>query len=199
MHRSISQQLTVFLGFLAERIPIVATKSACSGFQRVCIVADSFRNIRKTADLMQLVIGKIDRSLFLCMFALITLASLTGCVQRRLIIRSYPEGAFVSVDRQPVGYTPVSVPYTYAGTRQIQLEKDGFKSIDVKERIRPATFDIFPFSLITNNFWPREIRDERLFEFQLEPHDQVSENLLMDRANDLRGNVYRGTVTAPIR
>ena len=148
---------------------------------------------------MNLVIGKLNCNLFVCVFALITLFSMAGCVQRRLIIRSYPEGAFVSVDRQPVGYTPVSVPFTYYGTREIHLEKDGFKSINVKERIRPAPHDIFPISLVTNHFWPREIRDERLLEFQLEAKDQVSENLLMDRANDLRGNVYRGTVTAPLR
>ena len=47
------------------------------------------------------------------------LVSLTGCVQRRLIIRSQPEGAFVTIDRRQIGLTPLSVPYTYSGTREI--------------------------------------------------------------------------------
>ena len=123
---------------------------------------------------------------------------LSGCVQRRLIVQSQPEGAFVSIDNQSVGYTPLSVPYTYSGTRQIRLEKDGFKTIEVEQRVRPAWFDTFPVSLITNNFWPTELRDERVLDFQLEPRTQASEELLLDRANQLRGNVLRGTVTSPM-
>ncbi len=126
------------------------------------------------------------------------LVSLTGCVQRRLIVRSQPEGAFVTIDRRPIGLTPLSVPYTYSGTREVQLEKDGFKTIKVQQRIDPTWYEKFPVSFITENFWPRELRDERLLEFQMEPKTQVQENLLLERANDLRFNVQRGTITAPI-
>ena len=125
------------------------------------------------------------------------LASLTGCVQRRFNIRSQPEGAFVSIDRQPVGLTPLSVPWTYNGTREIQLEKDGYKTIKVQQRIKPRWYETFPVSFLTENFSPREIRDERLMEFQMEPKTQVQGNLLLDRANDLRMNVQRGTVAVP--
>lgn len=129
----------------------------------------------------------------------LVVVSLTGCVQRRLIIRSQPEGAFVTIDRRPIGLTPLSVPYTYSGTREIQLEKDGFKTIKVQQRVDPTWYEKFPASFVTENFWPRELRDERLLEFQLEPKSQVQENLLLDRANDLRLNIQRGTVTAPIQ
>ncbi len=131
------------------------------------------------------------------LLVLVLLVSATGCVKRRLIVRSYPEGALVMIDKRPVGYSPVSVPFTYSGTREIQLEKDGYKTVQVKERIRPKLYDTFPVSLITNHLWLGELRDERLLEFQLEPREQVSESRLLDRANDLRGNVSRGTVTAP--
>ena len=124
---------------------------------------------------------------------------LTGCVQRRLIVRSQPEGAFVTIDRRPIGLTPLSVPYTYSGTREVQLEKDGYKTVKVQQRVDPTWYEKFPVSFVTENFWPRELRDERLLEFQLEPKSQVQENLLLDRASDLRMNVQRGTVTAPIR
>ena len=130
---------------------------------------------------------------------LLILLGTTGCVQRRLIIRSQPEGAFVTIDRQPIGLTPLSVPYTYSGTRDVQLEKDGYQTIKVQQRIDPTWYERFPISLVTENFWPRELRDERLLDFQMEPKVQVQENLLLDRANDLRGNVLRGTVTAPLK
>ncbi len=125
--------------------------------------------------------------------------SLSGCVQRRFIIRSQPEGAFVTIDRQPIGTTPLSVPWTYNGTREFQLEKDGYKTIKVQQRFEPKWFETFPVSLVTENFWPREIRDERVMDFQMEPKTQVQENLLLDRANDLRMNVQRGTITTPIQ
>jgi hypothetical protein len=122
---------------------------------------------------------------------------LTGCVQRRMVLRSQPEGAFVTIDNQPIGYTPIPVPFTYYGTREIQLEKDGYKTVKVRERIRPPWYEKFPLSFFSNNFAGREIRDERLLDFQLEPRTQVQENLLLERASDLRLNVERGTVTAP--
>lgn len=126
------------------------------------------------------------------------LTSLSGCVQRRFIVRSQPEGAFVTIDRQPIGLTPLSVPWTYNGTREIQLEKDGYKTIKVQRRFEPTWYETFPASFVTENFWPREIRDERMLDFQMEPKTQVQENLLLDRANDLRMNIQRGTITAPI-
>ena len=127
------------------------------------------------------------------------LACLTGCVQRRLIVKTQPEGAFVSIDNIPVGYSPVSVPHTYYGTREFRVEKDGYKTVNVQERIRPQWFSTFPISFITENFWPREIRDQRIFDFQLQPKTLTDENGLVDRANELRLNVERGTVAAPVR
>ena len=126
------------------------------------------------------------------------LLATTGCVQRRLQIRTEPEGAFVSVDRQPVGLSPLSVPYTYYGTREIQLEKDGYKTVRVEQNIRPPWFEWFPISLISNNFAGRDIRDNRVFDFKLEPKQSEDGNLLFQRANDLRQDVQRGTVTAPL-
>lgn len=120
-----------------------------------------------------------------------------GCVQRRLIVRSQPEGARVTIDNQVVGHTPVPVPYVYHGTRDIMLEKDGFQTLKVKQRIRPRWYEYFPLSFFSNNLAFRELRDERILDFQLEPKFQTNENELIDRANDLRTNSQRGTLTQP--
>lgn len=136
-----------------------------------------------------------------CLLILLGLTTffLTGCVQRRMLIRSQPEGAFVSVDRQGIGHSPVSVPFTYYGTREIQLEKDGFKTVRVEQDIRPPWYATFPISLISENFAGREIRDERVMDFSMEPKQSIDHRQLLERANDLRGNIQRGTVTAPLR
>ncbi|MEL7498016.1 MAG: PEGA domain-containing protein [Planctomycetota bacterium] len=121
-----------------------------------------------------------------------------GCIQRRMIIRSQPEGAFVTVDNVPIGRTPLSVRYTYSGTREFKLEKDGFKTVKVQQRFDPKWYQTFPISLFSENFAGREIRDERVLDFQLEPKVQIQENLLLNRANDLRFNINRGTITGPL-
>jgi hypothetical protein len=142
--------------------------------------------------------GIFNWLMLLLPFSLSILMTSSGCVQRRLQIRSQPEGALVSIDRQPIGATPVSVPFTYYGTREIQLEKDGYKSIRVEENIRPPWYERFPISFFSNHFAGRELRDERLFDFELTPKQPVNENQLFERANDLRQDIQRGTVTAPI-
>ena len=121
-----------------------------------------------------------------------------GCIQRRLIVRSLPEGASVFVDGQSVGSTPLSVPYTYSGTRDIKLERDGYKTIKVQQRLDPTWYERFPISLISENFAGREIRDERLLDFVLEPKVQVPENRLLERANDMRLNINRSTITGSV-
>ncbi len=121
-----------------------------------------------------------------------------GCVQRRILIRSNPEGALVTVDRQPIGHTPVAFPFTYYGTRIIELEKDGYQSVQVKHRFRPPWYQIPPLDFIADNFWPREIRDDRLLEFPMKPLETVNEGQLLDRANQLRGDVYRNTIAIPL-
>lgn len=133
----------------------------------------------------------------LAIVILVTISS--GCMQRRMIVRSMPEGAFVTIDGQPIGSTPISIPYTYAATRDIKLERDGFKTIQVQQRLDPKWYQRFPISLISENFAGREIRDERVLDFVLEPKPQIQEDRLLERANDMRLNINRGTITSPLR
>ncbi len=121
-----------------------------------------------------------------------------GCVQRRMLVQSNPEGALVTVDQLPIGHTPVAVPFTYYGTREIRVEKDGYQTQKVKHRFRAPWYQIPPLDFITDNFWPREINDDRIVDFQLTPLEIVDENWLLDRAGQLRGNSSRGTVPMPL-
>lgn len=122
----------------------------------------------------------------------------SGCIRRVLMVRSEPEGAVVTIDRQTVGQTPVAVPFTYYGTREIRLEKDGFETLETKERIRAPWYDIAPLSFFTAHFSLRERRDVRQLDYRLTPKQTVDENELLIRAGQLRTDVARGTVTMPM-
>ncbi len=119
-------------------------------------------------------------------------------MQRRVLVNSNPEGALVTIDHQPIGHTPVAVPFTYYGTREVRIEMDGFQTQKIKHRFVPPWYQIPPLDFITDNFWPREINDDRLLDFQLTPLEIVDENYLLDRAGQLRANSGRGTVPLPL-
>lgn len=132
------------------------------------------------------------------MLMLAICASQSGCIRRVLMVRSEPEGALVTIDRQTVGQTPVAVPITYYGTREIRLEKDGYETLEAKERLRAPWYDIAPISFFTAHFSLRERRDVRQLDYRLTPKQMTDENELLIRAGQLRTDVARGTVTMPL-
>jgi hypothetical protein len=132
------------------------------------------------------------------LIALLSCVVLTGCVRRVMMVRSEPEGALVTIDRQTVGQTPVAVPFTYYGTREIRLEKDGYETLEIKERMRPPWYEWFPLSFFTAHFSLRERRDVRQLDYRLTPKQIVDDNDLLYRAGQLRTDVGRGTVTLPL-
>ena len=116
----------------------------------------------------------------------------TGCVRRRMTIRTNPPGALAFVDDQEIGTTPVSTAFTYYGTRKIQLIKDGFETLTVKQTFYPPWYEITPFDFVSENLWPHEIRDEQVLDFQLQPQQILPAETLVERAESLRGGARQG-------
>ena len=135
------------------------------------------------------------RPVFLGLVGVVVCLGASGCVRRQIQINSFPEGAAVSIDHQPIGYTPVAVPFHYNGTREIVVEKDGFKTVRVKEPIRGPWYLYPPFSFFTEHFATREVRDPHRFNFQLDPIGQINDQQLTDRAENLRSQVLQGAIT----
>jgi len=130
---------------------------------------------------------------------ILSVVGATGCVSRRVVIRTQPEGAAVSIDGTPQGFSPVAVSYVYGGSRDIQIELDGYETIKEKVDLSDPWYLRPPVSVVTENFSPVEIRHQPVVDFQMQPKSRVNGALLMQRANTLRNNVQRGTVTAPAR
>jgi len=124
--------------------------------------------------------------------ALALMAAAPGCVRRRMTVRSNPPGALVYVDDQEIGTTPVSTAFTYYGTRKVQLIKDGFETLTVKQTFYPPWYEITPLDFVSENLWPHEIRDEEFLDFQLQPQQIVPAETLVERAESLRGGARQG-------
>lgn len=139
-----------------------------------------------------LAVGSVARQLVLA--ALIVSLISGGCMRRRMTVRSNPPGALVYVDKQEIGVTPVSTPFTYYGTREIQLVKGGYETIKVDQQIRTPWYEYPPLDFVTENLWPFEVRDERVLDFQLVPQQVIPDSQLIQRAEQLRGSAAQGYV-----
>jgi len=133
-------------------------------------------------------------------WALLTLmlcAGQSGCVQRRMTVRTNPPGALLYVDDYPIGTTPCSTSFTYYGTRKIRLVKDGYETLTVMQEIPAPWYEYTPCDFVAENFVPGQIRDQRTLDFQLKPQVVVPTEQLIARAEGLRRGIHTATGTTP--
>lgn len=124
--------------------------------------------------------------------ALLAVAAESGCVHRRVTIRSDPPGALVLLDGDEVGYTPVSVDFTYYGTREIMLIKDGYETLTLYQEIPPPWYQVPPLDFISDNLLPFRVSDRREFSYRLQPQVIVPREEIQDRANRARTQAQLG-------
>ncbi len=129
--------------------------------------------------------------LLICLVVVIVMVT-PGCVRRRMLVRSQPAGATVYVDDQEIGMTPVSVEFTYYGTRKVQLIKDGYETLTVKQAFFPPWYQFPVMEFISETLSPWEHRDEHVLDFQMEPQQILPADRLLERAQELRTNASFG-------
>jgi hypothetical protein len=113
----------------------------------------------------------------------------TGCassMQRRMTIRSEPPGAMVMIEGEELGYTPVSMDFTYYGTREITLVLDGYETLTVMQKVPAPWYQHTPLEFVTDNFSPVKIRDRHDFTFTMQRQVIYSNQELLERGNGLR-------------
>ncbi len=123
------------------------------------------------------------------------LVATSGCLRRRLMVRTNPPGASVYVDKQLIGTTPTASSFTYYGTREIEVVADGFRTEKVLRTISPPWYQIPPFDFFTETLWPWEVRDERIVDITLVPEQPLASDTLMARADNFRMQAAQGIAT----
>lgn len=117
---------------------------------------------------------------------LLAVCSLSGCVSRRLAIRSDPPGALVEYDGQRIGYTPLSVDFTYYATREITLSKVGYEPLTVQQPVPAPWYQRFPLDFFSDNFLPFQVTNRHDFIYRLQPKQLVSDEQLLNNAGNIR-------------
>ena len=121
--------------------------------------------------------------------ALSLLAVSTGCVERRMLIRSEPSDALVILDDSEVGRSPVEVDFTFYGTRKVTLKKEGYATRVAYVELAPPWYEVFPLDFVSEILLPVKIVDRREFTFTLDKPQPVEEKDLLYRAEELRRQV----------
>ncbi len=125
-------------------------------------------------------------------------SSMTGCLRKRMTVRTSPPGAMAYIDKNPIGLTPVSTSFTYYGTRNIELVRDGYRTEKFLRRISPPWYAIPPLDFFSETLWPFETRDERIIDVQLTPNPVVPTEALIASGEQLRLQSSQGmAVSAP--
>ena len=117
----------------------------------------------------------------------------SGCVYRRLIVRSDPPGARVLIDGQEVGYTPTGIPFTYYGTRTSHADQAG-----IRNAVRTRHHSAAVVSVGADRFCQRQfpsakhVADRHDINWQLSPQTVVPLDQLQQRADSLRSEAHMG-------
>lgn len=131
-----------------------------------------------------------------CLGSILVLGN-TGCVRKRMTFRTNPPGAMVYMDKQPVGLTPVSTGFTYYGTRNIEIVKDGYRTEKFLRKVHVPWYQIPPLDFVSDTLWPFESRDERIIDVQMTPEFDVPEDALIASGEQLRLQAGQGIAVTP--
>jgi hypothetical protein len=102
-----------------------------------------------------------------------TVFAFSGCVTRSITVKTKPSNALVYIDNKLIGESPVTMPFTFYGTRKIMIEKkdeDGVLTYErtiVFEKIKAPVYQIFPLDFFSELLWPFELKDDQVLSYNL--------------------------------
>lgn len=110
----------------------------------------------------------------------------SGCVRRTLTIRTVPEGGLVFLNDEEVGYSPVSVDFTWYGDYDVVVRKPGYQTLKTHMHVRQPWYQIPPMDFFAEVVWSGRIHDRHEAEFELQPESLPEIDDLIDRARAMR-------------
>lgn len=101
--------------------------------------------------------------------ALVLLLFVSGCVERRLWVRTDPPGAMVRINGDEVGAAPVSWRFDHYGTVLVEAELAGHEPVQRAFRLRTPWYQWPVLDFFADVVWPGRIKDNHELALRLEP------------------------------
>lgn len=125
-----------------------------------------------------------------------------GCVQRQLTVTTDPPGALVHLNGQEFGRTPVTRDFTWYGTYDVTLRREGYETRKTTGKVIAPWWQWVPFDLFAELL---PLKDRKQLHYTMQPaaEEAADPQRMLDRAEALRGELQstsntREPSTAPV-
>ncbi len=106
-------------------------------------------------------------------------AALPACVERKMMIRSDPPGAAITLDGEDTELvTPATIPFDFGGTRAVVLTAPGRKVLETTAKLDDPWYVHFPLDIGAEFLWPGTIHDVQTFDYKLEAYAPVDRSMI---------------------
>ena len=122
-----------------------------------------------------------------------------GCgVERTLQIESNPPGALVHLNGEEVGRTPMRKAFVWYGTYDVQLRKEGYRTLDAETKVWAPWWQIPPIDLVAELI-PLPLQDNHVVSYRMNPvtERQTDPEQVIARAVGMRGQLRSSRNTRP--
>jgi len=121
------------------------------------------------------------------LLGLLVLMCLTsGCVERRLTIRTTPENALVTLNDEEIGTSPVTVSFLWYADYRVRVAKAGYNTLETHQELKAPWYDHFPFDFFAQVLTPKRIVDEHEWSFDLTPAQPADRDTVIRQAQALQ-------------
>ena len=131
------------------------------------------------------------------LFAVVVLVALTaglgGCVERELQVNSEPQGALVYLNDQEVGRTPLRQDFTWYGTYDVAVRKEGYQTLKTESPVIAPWWQWIPFDFVAD-ILPFRLKDSHALHYTLKPTTEtaVDPDRLVQRGQAMRDQLESG-------
>ncbi|MEM1208086.1 MAG: PEGA domain-containing protein [Planctomycetota bacterium] len=115
-----------------------------------------------------------------------------GCVERTITVTSEPAGALVHLNDEPIGRTPVRVPFTFYGVYDVRLDLAGYEPLWTQQKAQAPWWENPGPDLVGELIPGNEVGIAWHYELTPQtPVDDVDPDALIERAAAM-GATVRG-------
>lgn len=110
----------------------------------------------------------------------------SGCVERKLTIRTTPENALVTLNDEEIGTSPVTVSFQWYADYHVRVTKAGYNTLETHQELRAPWYDHFPFDFFAQILTPKRIVDKHEWSFDLTPAEPADRDAVIQQAQALQ-------------
>jgi hypothetical protein len=138
--------------------------------------------------------ARTTRRLLFAVVVLVALAAtLGGCVEREIQVNSNPQGALVYLNGQEVGRTPLRQDFTWYGTYDVAVRKEGYQTLKTASPVIAPWWQWVPFDFVAEVL-PFRFKDTHALQYTLKPTPEttVDPDRLVQRGEEMRDRLESG-------